>query len=142
MSKSKRKKEAIRRAKRKRAIITVIASIAVITIIIITIIIFSVGNRDVTELTEELTELTELTERIYDRGSAMVTLSDNGSFAALLWHGDTRSGTFTESVVNGDTSITFMYNGSTGVGRIDGNVLHIPEQWDDLHRHGTEFFLR
>jgi len=128
MSKSQRRAEAIKRAKRKRVIVISIVSIAVIAIISI-IIIFSSGSR-------------ENAARVYDGGGAIITLSDNGTFSPFLWHGEIKIGTFTESVLNGNTLVTFMYNGSTEDGWIYDNVLHIPDNWDDGHGHGTMFFLR
>ena len=130
MSKSKKKKEALRKAKRKKNIITITVSVAVVAVITAAILlIISIESR-------------EALERVFARGGATVTLYDEGDFAALLWHGDIRIGTYSEREENGASVVTFEYNGSSAVGRIVGNVLHIPEPWDDIHWHGTEFLLR
>ena len=128
MSKSKRRKEAIRKAKRKKRLIVAAISVAVLAAIVGIIIITTMSQRNA--------------DRVYSLGGAAVTLSSDNSFAAVLWHGDIKIGSFTESEEDGFTTVTFSYDGTTADARIEGNVLHIPSQWDDLHLHGTEFVLR
>jgi len=76
------------------------------------------------------------------RPNQVVSLRDDGTFTAHLPHGVAMSGTFTEETENGITTITFAQGRRTEVGHIEGNVLIIPQTWDDGCGHGREFTLR
>jgi len=127
MGKSKKTKEAVKRAKRKK-IITIAACITVAAVIIAAVVFFVLDYQN--------------NNRVYVSGDSSVTLSNNGNFRTKLYHGERITGTYTESYEDGVTMITFTHGGNTSTGILSGNNLTIPGQWDDGHGHGSVFTLR
>jgi len=127
MGKSKKTKEAIKRAKRKK-IITITACITVAAVIIAAVVFFVLDYQN--------------NHRVYASGDSTVTLSGNGNFRATLYHGERIAGTYTESDENGVTVITFTHDGETSTGWLTGNSLTIPDEWDDDHGHGSNYTLK
>jgi len=127
MGKSKKTKEAIKRAKRKK-IITIIACIILAAVIIAAVVFFVLDYQN--------------NHRVYVSGDSTITLSSNGNFRAKLYHGERIKGTYTESEEDGITVIAFTHDGQTSTGMLSGNNLTIPGQWDDDHGHGSVFTLR
>jgi uncharacterized protein YxeA len=80
-------------------------------------------------------------DHIFASGDQIIILGADGNFTAELEHDVSRSGTYTDSNVDGVTTVSFVYDNTTAVGTIENNVLSIPEEWDDGHGHGTSFVL-
>jgi hypothetical protein len=120
MSRNTRREEAIKREKRKKRII--VGAIVAAAFLIAVLIILGINQQSQT--------------RVYTDGDQTVTLYDNGNFAARLFHNAGMDGTYTESTIDGETTVSFTYGGTTSVGRIEENVLMIPDEWDDGHGHG------
>jgi len=126
MSKSKSRKEAIRKAKRKKRIIySVVITAAVL--LIAAVIVFAVQQ--------------QRSARVYSDGSQSVTLNANGKFSAALSHDVKKSGKYTETTSGGVTTITFTSSGTSADGKIENDILSIPLEWADDHGHGTELAL-
>ena len=127
MGKSKKTKLAIKKARRKKRIITAVVCVAAVAIITAAVLITLNQQSD---------------RRVYALGVNTITLSGDGTFDAQPGCAGSKSGTFSESLSGDATIITFTHDGMTANGRIVGNVLTIPDEWDDGHGHGTEFTLR
>jgi len=112
--------EAVRRDKRKK-----VAIISVCVAVIAIIVFFAVYDWYQDRQT-----------RVFTDGYQTVTLKGDGTFTARLAH-DSRNGRYTESTAAGVTSISFIVDGRTDIGFIEGDVLTIPDAWDDHHGHGT-----
>ena len=126
ISKKHRRQQAIKREKKKKImIITVCAAVAAVIAILIAYNLYQQRN-----------------DRVYSAGEQTVRLRDNGTFVARFYHGVRRSGTYSETSANGFTSISFVYDGETADGRIDGDILTIPDEWDDNHGHGNRLMLK
>jgi len=126
MKKEDRRAKAMQKNKRKKQlIVTVCASVAVVIALALIFMIVQHGKT-----------------RVFGDGAQAVTLRDDGTFAAKFYHGEARSGTYTEQVENGATIISFMDDDKTEIGYIMSNVLTIPAEWDDGHGHGTYFTLQ
>ena len=110
---------AIKKAKRKKAIIIVVVSVVALALVVALVI---------SAVTSAMTE-------VYTDGSTTIELRPSGRFSAKMYHQDTYSGTYAKSADG--TSVTFTYSGLSVVGRIEGNTLHLPSEWDDGHGHGT-----
>ena len=80
--------------------------------------------------------------RIFANGSNTVTLHQDGIFTAQMPHNVRKSGTFTEHTEGNITTVTFAFDGRIEDGRIEGNILTIPQEWDDGCGHGIRFTLR
>lgn len=81
--------------------------------------------------------------RVYANGRFTVTLNRDGTFEASLPHGVTRSGRFSEVADGNTTIVSFGQEGVAEVnGVINGDVLTIPIEWDDGHRHPRDYTLR
>ena len=124
MAKDKKVKRelAAKKAKQKRNII--IAICAVIALLLVAAVIFNAVQSARTE--------------VYTRGNASITLRPNGEFTAILFHGERLSGTYVKS----EDSVAFTHIGTTVIGELEGNTLHLPEEWDDGHGHGYIFTKR
>ena len=120
-SKKARKEQAIKRKQRNKKIIT-LACIAVIVAVVGFFSIYAFAQRN---------------NRVFVDGNQRVTLLVNGNFAARLPHGVNISGTYNEEVVEGLTIITFIYGGSRSQGSIAGDVLTLPNEWDDGCGHNN-----
>jgi len=72
----------------------------------------------------------------YSGGGQIVQLLPDGRFSAALAHNVRKSGTYTRSVEDGRTVVTFNRDGIQEVGWIENNALHIPDEWDDGCGHG------
>ena len=125
MSKKSRREEAIRKKKQKKIITIVVCVVAVL--IVGSLLAFILNRQSQT--------------RVFYNSGQTVTLYSNGKFTALLSHNAQRKGTYSESTTDGNTMIVFTYDGITGFGSIEDNVLTIPDEWNDGHGHGTEFLL-
>ena len=112
--------EAIAREKRKRARIIAISVTVVVIIAFFAVYDWYQGKQT----------------RLYSDGYQTVTLNANGTFTAKLAH-ESKSGTYTESTSAGNTRISFIVDGKTDIGSIVGEVLTIPDAWDDHHGHGA-----
>ena len=73
----------------------------------------------------------------YSNGTKTVRLFGDGKFSASLAHGESRSGTYKKSTADGVTTVTFTNGGKEEIGFIINGELHIPDDWDDGHGHGT-----
>ena len=82
--------------------------------------------------------------RYYGISGTGVTLNDDLTFAANLYHGTVKTGTYTESAgPDGVTLVTFTSGGVQAVGAIVDDVLTIPLEWRDGHGgHSNAFPLR
>ena len=78
---------------------------------------------------------------VYRLDGQSVRLYENGKFAATLSHNTTKSGSYsrTPDGDGGNERIAFTSGNKTEVGRIVGNELHLPTEWDDGHSHGSVF---
>ena len=132
MGKSAKAKQARKRAKRKKIIITVVC-IVIAAIIIAALVFYFLYQQ---------TGDQQVGERVYALDDSAVTLHEDGSFNALLFHGAGYSGTYSEDTQGDVTIISFIYDGITATGWIIGNGLTLPDEWDDGHGHGHEFILR
>jgi hypothetical protein len=126
-TKKNKKKQAAKRGNRKNLII--IASVCIAIVVAISaLVIFNATNQ-------------QSETRVFTAGNQKVTLSDDGTFSAQLAHGVTKSGTYTENSTGSVTIISFIYDGKTENGNINGNVLTLPNEWDDGHGHGASLIL-
>ena len=80
--------------------------------------------------------------RVYANGRNTVILQTNNRFRANLPHRVTINGTFSESIDNGTTIVSFTHNGRIVYGIITGSTLVIPAEWDDGCGHGRNYVLR
>jgi len=76
---------------------------------------------------------------IFSHGNQTVQLFANGTYKANLAHGVNKNGTYTKKEEGNRTIITFNVNGKQEIGRIENNSLHLPNEWDDGHGHGSVF---
>jgi len=127
MGKSQKTKLARKRAKRKK-IITWVVSITAIVAIAVAITLYVVNQQN--------------SKRVYVSDDQTITLNNDGTFEAVLYHGVNISGTYTESTEGSAVIITYNYDGITAIGSINGNVLNIPDEWQDDHGHGSYFTLK
>ena len=127
VGKSQKTKQARKRAKRKKIITIAVTCIVIIAIITAAVLIILNQQSDT---------------RVYALGVNTITLSGDGTFDAQPGCAGSKSGTFSESLSGDVTIVSFTHDGMTANGRIVGNVLTIPDEWDDGHGHGTEFTLR
>ena len=126
-AKDTRRVNAVKKANRKKAIILAVCALVVSTIAALIIV----------------DALREDPVRVFSgRPNQVVSLRDDGTFTAHLPHGVAMSGTFTEETEDGITTITFAQGRRIETGYIEGNVLIIPQAWDDGCGHGREFTLR
>lgn len=127
MSKSKaelgkkalRRESARKKAKQKKLLtvgLCILAAAAVLTFII-----FSIVRQS--------------NEDIYSGGGQSVRLFEDGRFAASLAHNTMKTGTYTKTVEDNVTIVSFNRNGIIEIGRIENNSLRIPREWDDGHGH-------
>ena len=123
-TKNSRREAALKREKKKKAIIAIIA-IALVVALITGLIIWQANRPDV---------------RVFEAGASQVRLYEDGTFSASLPHGMWRSGRFSED----GATISFTYDGRTVVGGITSDALTIPDDWvdDATHNHPTQFRLR
>jgi len=75
----------------------------------------------------------------YSHGRQKVELNENGTFSANLAHGVNKNGTYTKKAEGSRTIVTFTVDGKQEIGRIENNSLHLPNEWDDGHGHGSVF---
>ena len=79
--------------------------------------------------------------RVFSDGHQTITLNYNMSYAAKLAH-ETHEGIYSEKVDNGVTTITFNTGAESVEGFIHGDVLTLPEEWDDGHGHGNQLIRK
>ena len=121
-NKKARRELAKKRAKRKKIII--IALSAVIAVAVVTAIVIGAVNSARTQT--------------YTDGHATITLHSDGSFTATMYHGERYNGTYLKT----DESVEFTYGGATVSTLLDGNRIHIPNEWEDGHNHGSVLIKR
>jgi hypothetical protein len=119
--KNSRREEAIKRGKRKKTIRLVVCALVVVAIGALL----------------AYASFTQNGKRIFSDGHQTITLNNNGRFHAELFH-ENKEGAYTERIDGNIMIITFSYDGTDAEGYIDGDILHIPDEWDDHHGHGTE----
>ena len=125
VDKKHRREEAIRKSKRKRNIIIAVVSATVLALAaaIIFTVVLSAGTYTYTD------------------GIQILTLHPDGTFTAILYHGERYTGSF----VRHDDRIELTYGGDlpvTANARLDGDSLTLPLEWDDSHNHGRVLTLR
>jgi hypothetical protein len=119
--KNLRKEAAKRKAKQKNIIIAVFCALAVVAAAVLLI------NSSVRQSNAET----------YRAGGQAVRLFNDGKFSATLAHNARKTGTYTtKTEEDGGTAVSFNMNGVVAVGRIEGNALRLPEEWDDGCGHG------
>jgi len=124
--KGSRRQEAMKRDKRKKRIIAAVCGAVLVTIVVL-IIVGQVQQRGT---------------RTFISGRNSVVLNTDSTFRASLPHGVERSGTFSEATTDGVTTVSFTQGGTTVNGIIEDNVLTIPGEWDDGHRHPRNYTLQ
>ena len=109
----------------------------IITIIVLSLVLITISVPVV------ISEIQRSKERVYvSDDNASITLRANGTFTARLHHG-TKNGTYEEDDQISFTIVTFFPQGETAVGcAILGDILQLPEAWDDGHSHGVNFHLK
>ena len=119
MSKNKKAKRelAIKKAKQKR-IVMITAAAVVVAALAVAIIIGAVSSAGT---------------ETYTNGSATITLRPNGRFSATLHHNERFSGTYVKT----EGGVELSHDGVTITAVIDGDRMHIPDEWDDGHGHGS-----
>ncbi|MCL2404309.1 MAG: hypothetical protein FWC92_02050 [Defluviitaleaceae bacterium] len=125
--KSKKRQEALKIEKRNKRIVAVTAAIIILAIIMAVTIVSINQQRG---------------SRVYANGRNTVTLYRNGRFQANLPHGVVRRGTFSEVMTGIVTTVSFVQDGLTTEGVINGDMLTIPPEWDDGHSHPRNYLLR
>jgi len=90
-----------------------------------------------------LSEIQRSKERVYVASdNSSITLRANGTFIARLSH-DVRNGTYVEDDLGSFLVVTFFPQGEAAAnGVILGDVLQLPEEWDDGHGHSIDFYLK
>ena len=129
-AKALKEENAVKKTKRKIAIIVCCCALVVIAAVLLGI--FSGNWRN-------NSSAPQYTREIYSYGGQTIQLLADGTFTASLAHGARRNGTYTKTVNGNITAVSFNVNGSIEVGRIINNALHIPEEWNDGHGHGSVF---
>jgi len=125
-TKSERRQQAIAKSKRTNRIIAAICFAALAAIIVLFVI--SIISRDGT--------------RVFVSPAGSITLNTDNTFEARLPHGVVRNGTFEENTADGVTAVLFTYGGRTSEGRLFGNSLSVPDEWDDGCGHSRVYTLR
>jgi len=125
-TKADRRQQAMKRDKRKKRIIAAVF-IAGFLMIVTILVIGQIQQRGT---------------RVFASANNTVVLRGDGTFTATLPHGVVRSGTFSEVSVNDIITVAFVESGRTVNGTIYGNVLTIPDEWDDGHGHPRNYILR
>jgi len=86
---------------------------------------------------------TQPVSRFYGSGNTGVTLNDDQTFVANLYHGVVKTGTYEEQEsFEGYTLVIYTVGGEELIGTIFNNILTIPQEWADGHGHGSSFPLR
>lgn len=119
--KALRKENAIKKAKRKKLIITGICGLT--AVIVLFFVIRSIIKQNSVET--------------YSDGSQTVQLFSDGKFTASLMHNTKKDGTYTRTVDGSVTVVSFNTGGVVAVGRIENGALYFPEEWEDGHSHGN-----
>ncbi|MCL2396754.1 MAG: hypothetical protein FWC93_01680 [Defluviitaleaceae bacterium] len=126
-SKAKARRQlALKKAKRRNRIIAAVCGVALMAIVAFFVI----------------SHIQQIGTRVFVSGRNSVTLNTDGTFSAILPHGVMRRGTFSETTSGGITAVSFVQDNTFAIGSISGNVLTIPEEWDDGHFHPRDFTLR
>ena len=125
-SKSDRRQQAMAKSRRKNRIIAAVCFLVLAAVIVLFVI--NIASRDGT--------------RVFVSPAGRITLNIDGTFEARLPHGVVRSGSFEENTADGVTTISFTHNGVTSNGRLFGNSLSVPPEWDDGCGHGLIYTLR
>jgi len=127
--KRQRKLEQAKKKKKQNKIVLLIIAVAIVAVIAAAIGFFAYqASKD----------------RVYtaEDGLTSVTLHDNGKFTVRFAHVGEGRGTYAEVAEDGAITVSFTINNMTADGRIEGDVLIIPEEWDDGHGHSTRLVLK
>ena len=89
-----------------------------------------------------LSMIRQRSERVFTDGRQTITLRDDGTFAARLYHNVRANGTYTEMTEGNATIITFVSGGTSIETRVVNNVLTVPAEWTDAHGHNRRLTLR
>ena len=126
VDKKDRRERAIKKAKLRRGIIIGAVGIAVLAVaaFIVIAITMSVGTE------------------AYTDGQQNLILRTDGSYTAVLFHGNSFNGTYVRTADG--LELTYGSGGSTMTAHalIEGDMLHLPTEWDDNHGHGKILIKR
>ena len=117
-----RKEKAIKQAKRKKIIIIAIIAVVIVALAIIIALFYS---------RQKGTET-------YSSGGQTITLHNDGTFTANLAHGLSYEGSYEKTSDSDGTILIFTTGGTSVSGRVNGDILSIPDEWLDDHGHGSE----
>jgi len=126
------KKMTRRQKLRLKKIMGIIICIVIVVIVVTAIIVNILQNRNA---------------RVFTDGTQTITLRENGTFTAELYHGVIRSGDYKEMSMMGEDGefiVVFFQekNVETTGGFLVDNILTYPEDWDDIHGHNRNLELR
>ncbi|MDR2964701.1 MAG: hypothetical protein LBU88_02880 [Treponema sp.] len=124
--KQKNRKMEMKQKKQNKKLL-IISICVLITILALIFILYSVAGKTNNEI-----------ETYSNHGQTIQLLAD-GTFTARLAHNVRKNGTFTRTVENDRTIVSFNVNGNIEIGQIINNSLYIPREWDDGHGHGNVF---
>ena len=120
-TKTARREQAIKQAKRKKIVLIAVAVSVVMIAAIISVSTLLIGGAET-----------------YSDGHQIITLSADGSFTASLAHETRYSGTY-ERISGG---VMFTYGGRTAFAEVEGDELELPHEWNDGHGHGSHLTKR
>jgi len=126
MSKSERREIAVKKAKRKKIIITSVCSL--LAIFIIGAIIYAATRP-------------EVESRLYSSGTQSINLYVNGRFTFVDCQ-FTRAGVYTEIADGDDIKVEFVHRNVTVYGTLSGDILTIPDEWDSGKGHDPRLRLQ
>ena len=73
----------------------------------------------------------------YSDGNQTVRLHPNGRFSARLNHDVRYNGAYTRTAQGERTEVALFYEESPVFTEIIEDVFHVPDEWQDNHRHNT-----
>ena len=136
--KAQRELEMKKAKRRKKIVIGVIAVLLLALAIAIAVSVLSGnGGNGGTGGNDGSGEVSEAAFEVFSDGTQTVMLLPDGTFAATLAHEESENGTFTKETAGDKTLIGFDTVEGTVFGTIEGDVLYIPEEWQDDHGHGS-----
>jgi len=124
----------------KRIVIFVVCVAAVFGLIFLPI--YSAGRKNAHSRqghTAEAHSHDEQTAETYSYRGQTIALYSDGHFHAVLAHNVRKDGTYTKANESGVIIVSFNVNGNIERGRIIDNALHLPDEWNDGHGHGSVF---
>jgi len=126
MKKAERREIAMKKAKRKKAIIICVC--ITLAVVFLAAVIYSVTRP-------------EVPSRVYATGPQSITLYDDGRFSFTDCQ-FVRVGRYTEIANGNDIEVEFFLNNVTVFGSISGNILTIPNEWDSGKGHNPQLRLQ